>query len=50
MTSLPDLDQMPPEQLRTLDARLMSKVDSPRRQNHAGNPSVRRCRHGSRAL
>ncbi|EGH71422.1 putative transposase, partial [Pseudomonas syringae pv. aceris str. M302273] len=28
MTSLPDLDQMPPEQLRALAAQLMSKVDT----------------------
>mgnify|MGYP003605649286 CR=1 FL=1 len=34
MTSLPDLDQMPPEQLRTLDAQLMSKVDTQCRKIH----------------
>ena len=113
MTSLPDLDQMSPEQLRTLAAQLMSKVDTmgrkihrdetiieqltheiailkrhkfakrseqispaqgsllddllntdleaikaelkaliqhPRRQNHASNPNMRRCRHSSRAV
>lgn len=32
MTSLPDLYQMPSEQLRTLAAQLMSKVDTQRRK------------------
>ena len=32
MTSLADLDQMPPEQLRTLAAQLMSKVDTQSRK------------------
>ncbi len=32
MTSMPDLDQMSPEQLRTLAAQLMSKVDTQSRK------------------
>ncbi|KPY47050.1 hypothetical protein ALO49_03098 [Pseudomonas savastanoi pv. retacarpa] len=32
MTSVPDLYQMPSEQLRTLAAQLMSKVDTQRRK------------------
>jgi mono/diheme cytochrome c family protein len=32
MTSLPDLDQMTPEQLRALAAQLMSKVDTQSRK------------------
>jgi hypothetical protein len=34
MTSLPDLDQLPPEQLRILAAQLVSKVDTQSRKIH----------------
>lgn len=45
MTSLPDLDQMPPEQLRTLDARLMSKVDTPRRKIYRDETIIEQLTH-----
>ena len=45
MTSLPDLDQMPPEQLCTLDAGLMSKVDTPRRKIHRDETIIEQLTH-----
>lgn len=45
MTSLPDLDQMPPEQLRTLDAQLMSKVDTQHRKIHRDETIIEQLTH-----
>lgn len=45
MTSLPDLDQMPPEQLRTLAAQLMSKVDTQSRKIHRDETIIEQLTH-----
>jgi len=45
MTSLPDLDQMPPEQLRTLAAQLMSKVDTQSRKIHRDETIIEKLTH-----
>ncbi|MCD5988486.1 IS66 family transposase [Pseudomonas sp. CDFA 553] len=45
MTSLPDLDQMPPEQLRALAAQLMSKVDTMGRKIHRDETIIEQLTH-----
>ncbi|WP_040266825.1 IS66 family transposase [Pseudomonas rhodesiae] len=45
MTSLPDLDQMTPEQLRTLAAQLMSKVDTQSRKIHRDETIIEQLTH-----
>jgi transposase len=45
MTSLPDLDQMNPEQLRTLAAQLMSKVDTQSRRIHRDETIIEQLTH-----
>ena len=45
MTSLPDLDQMTPEQLRTLAAQLMSKVDTMGRKIHRDETIIEQLTH-----
>ena len=45
MTSLPDLDQIPPEQLRTLAAQLMSKVDTLSRKIHRDETIIEQLTH-----
>lgn len=45
MTSLPDLDQMTPEQLRALAAQLMSKVDTMGRKIHRDETIIEQLTH-----
>jgi len=45
MTSLSDLDQMSPEQLRTLAAQLMSKVDTQSRKIHRDETIIEQLTH-----
>lgn len=45
MTSLPDLDQMTPEQLCTLAAQLMSNVDTMDRKNHRDEAIIEQLTH-----
>lgn len=45
MTSLPDLDQMTPEQLRTLAAQLISKVDTQSRKIHRDETIIEQLTH-----
>ncbi|MBS4078284.1 transposase domain-containing protein [Pseudomonas rustica] len=45
MTSRPDLDQMPPEQLRTLAGQLMSKVDTHSRKIHRDETIIEQLTH-----
>lgn len=45
MTSLLDLDQMPPEQLRTLAAQLISKVDTQSRKIHRDETIIEQLTH-----
>jgi hypothetical protein len=45
MTSLPDLDQMTPEQLRTLAAQLMSKEDTQSRKIHRDETIIEQLTH-----
>ncbi|GFM81925.1 hypothetical protein PSCICN_26170 [Pseudomonas cichorii] len=45
MTSVPDLDQMTPEQPRTLAAQLMSKVDTMGRKIHRDETIIEQLTH-----
>ncbi|WP_145187287.1 IS66 family transposase [Pseudomonas sp. URMO17WK12:I11] len=45
MTSLPDLDQMTPEQLRALAAQLMSKIDTQDRKIHRDETIIEQLTH-----
>jgi transposase len=45
MTSLPNLDQMTPDQLRTLAAQLMSKVDTMGRKIHRDQTIIEQLTH-----
>ena len=45
MTSLPDLDQMTPEQLRALAAQLMSKIDTQDRKIHRDETIIEQLAH-----
>lgn len=45
MTSLPDLDQMTPEQLRALAAQLMSKIDTQDRKIHRDEAIIEQLTH-----
>lgn len=45
MTSLPNLDQMPPDQLRALAAKLMSKVDTIGRKIHRDQTIIEQLTH-----
>jgi len=45
MTSLPDLDQMTHEQLRTLAAQLMAKVDTQSRKIHRDETIIEQLTH-----
>ena len=45
MTSLPDLDQMTPEQLRTLAAQLIAKVDTMGRKIHCDETIIKQLTH-----
>ncbi|WP_426144026.1 IS66 family transposase [Pseudomonas sp. DWP3-1-2] len=45
MTSLPNLDQMPPDQLRTLVAQLMSTVDTQGRKIHRDQTIIEQLTH-----
>ena len=45
MTSLPDLDQMTPDQMRALTAQLMSKVDTMGRKIHCDQTIIEQLTH-----
>ncbi|PIB49331.1 hypothetical protein AOA60_28570 [Pseudomonas sp. 2822-17] len=45
MISLPDLDQMPPEQLRSLAAQLISKVNTMDRKIHRDEAIIEQLTH-----
>lgn len=45
MTSLPDLDQMTPEQLRALAAQLISKIDTQDRKIHRDETIIEQLTH-----
>ena len=45
MTSLPKVDQMPPEQLRALAVQLMSKVDAMGRTIHRDETIIEQLTH-----
>jgi transposase len=45
MTSLPNLDQMPPDQMRALAAQLMSQVDTMGRKSHRDDTIIEQLTH-----